>query len=397
MITNNSYFISYNQRDRSWAEWIAWTIEDLGYCSHIQAWDFIPGRNWVNEVQKRLATSDAVVCVLSPDYLRSDFTAPEWQAAFASDPTGREGRLLPVKVRECELEAILQAIIYVDLVGIDRDKARELVRHALIGERAKPKTEPTFPGPSSVEPSFPGKRILFTVVLDGTFEEYDKDRVEALTQHLRRILIDSSITINDVRAGSVIVIVEGTACAFDTLVQRSSENQLVLLGHSLQAYWKLDDPSLMDPIAQRLAAYEEWLQEFFKTEVDLETAKDLAQDFVLLVLTSEDIRYPVLQSPARAMHIARGMLMDHLKKTDEENAARRVVARDSESSNRLEVLNLSLRLFESLSQDEKELLENYWSARFAGGGLLNDDTSESLAIDEKATEQLREYLTDDAT
>jgi hypothetical protein len=395
MTSNNSYFVSYNQRDRTWAEWIAWTIEDLGYRSHIQAWDFIPGRNWVNEMQTRLADSHAVVCVLSPDFLNSDFAAAEWQAAFASDPIGRERRLIPVRVKECQLEAILQTIVYVDLVGIDRDKARELLRRALIGERAKPKAEPNFPGASSAEPSFPGKPILFTLVLDGTFEEYDKDRVEALTQHLRRILKDSNITIKDVRPGSVMVTVEGNASAFDLLVQLNGKSQLVLLGRSLQAYWKLGDQSLIDPIGQRLAAYEEWLQEFFKSEVDPETAKDLAQDFVLLVLTSDDIRYPVLQSPARAIQIARGMLMDHLKKREEENAARRTITRDSESSDRLEVLKLSLILFEKLSQEEKGLLENYWGARFEGEDILDEATNESREVNEKATQQLREYLVDE--
>jgi WD40 repeat protein len=35
-------------------------------------------------MQKAVNTCDATVCILSPDFLTSDFTAAEWQVAFAS-------------------------------------------------------------------------------------------------------------------------------------------------------------------------------------------------------------------------------------------------------------------------------------------------------------------------
>ena len=37
------FFVSYNHRDRVWAEWIAWTLEEKGHTAVIQAWDFRPG------------------------------------------------------------------------------------------------------------------------------------------------------------------------------------------------------------------------------------------------------------------------------------------------------------------------------------------------------------------
>ncbi len=47
-----SFFISYNRSDKTWAEWIAYTLEEAGYSVVIQAWDFRPGGNFVLEMQK---------------------------------------------------------------------------------------------------------------------------------------------------------------------------------------------------------------------------------------------------------------------------------------------------------------------------------------------------------
>ena len=94
------FFISYNKADRTWAEWIAWQLEEAGFTVVIQAWDFRPGGNFVLDMQKASAETERVIAVLSPDYLASRFTQPEWAVAFAKDPMSRNGALLPVRVHE---------------------------------------------------------------------------------------------------------------------------------------------------------------------------------------------------------------------------------------------------------------------------------------------------------
>ena len=42
MDNNYDFFISYNHKDEQWATWIAKTLEDSGYTTIIQAWDFKP-------------------------------------------------------------------------------------------------------------------------------------------------------------------------------------------------------------------------------------------------------------------------------------------------------------------------------------------------------------------
>ena len=154
------FFISYTHVDRPWAEWIAWQLEAAGYTTVNQAWDFRPGANFVLAMQHAAAESERTIAVLSPAYLQSGFTAAEWAAAFARDPTGTQGLLLPVRIHDCEPRGLLPQIVYIDLVGLDAEAARETLLAGVRRQRAKPTREPGFPGPSprpvTAPPLFPG-------------------------------------------------------------------------------------------------------------------------------------------------------------------------------------------------------------------------------------------------
>ena len=72
-------FISYNKADKAWAEWIAWQLEDKGqYQVILQAWDFLAGSNFVLEMDKAARLAEHTIAVLSPHFLSSRFTQPEW-------------------------------------------------------------------------------------------------------------------------------------------------------------------------------------------------------------------------------------------------------------------------------------------------------------------------------
>ena len=79
-----NFFISYNQADREWAEWIAWQLEEAGYTTIHQGWDFHPADNFPIKINEALRDSERLIAVLSPDYVTSNFAAAEWAAAFAS-------------------------------------------------------------------------------------------------------------------------------------------------------------------------------------------------------------------------------------------------------------------------------------------------------------------------
>ena len=157
-----TFFVSYNRADRQWAEWIAWQLEGAGNKAFIQAWDIRPGSNFVLAMQDVTAKADRTVAVLSPDYVEAKFTQPEWSAAFVQDPTGERGLLVPVRVREVELRGMWVAIVYIDLVGLTEEEAKQALLNGIALGRAKPPVMPTFPGdmtppttPARGEPKYP--------------------------------------------------------------------------------------------------------------------------------------------------------------------------------------------------------------------------------------------------
>ena len=134
------FFISYTSSDRAWAEWIAWQLKEAGASLVLQAWDMVPGRDFVHEMQKATTTAKRTLAVLSPAYFTSQFGQAEWRVAFASDPDGEKGRLVPVRVVDFAPEGLLATRIYIDLVGKDRQTARS---ELLDGVKGRPATVPT--------------------------------------------------------------------------------------------------------------------------------------------------------------------------------------------------------------------------------------------------------------
>jgi hypothetical protein len=198
------YFISYTSTDKAWAEWIGWVLEAAGSSVLLQAWDFVPGSNFVLEMQRAAASARRTIAVLSPDYLTSRFAAPEWAAAFAQDPEGLSRRLVPVRVRDCVLEGMLQTIVHIDLVGLDEAAARKRLTDGLGAKRGKPDQAPPFPGstpagqgagnckafPGAVLASIasPAQPALYIPKIRGTISDLDRARFiknafETVRQH----------------------------------------------------------------------------------------------------------------------------------------------------------------------------------------------------------------------
>jgi hypothetical protein len=131
-------FISYTGADTVWAEWIAQTLEEAGYQTVVQAWDFRPGQDFVHKMQQATQRAARTIAVLSPAYLGSAFGKAEWRAAFASDPAGEQGLLLPVRVAEVTSPGLLRSRTYLDLVGLDEPTATARLLAGVQPDRAKP-------------------------------------------------------------------------------------------------------------------------------------------------------------------------------------------------------------------------------------------------------------------
>lgn len=152
------FFISYTSADEPWAEWVGFVLEEEGFSVILQAWDFRPGSNFVLEMQRAAATADRTIMVLSPDYTKSQFAAPEWAAAFSNDPQGMKRSLVPVVVRDCQVDGLLKPLVHINLLGLSEEEARARLLSGIRAERAKPSKRPAFPGQRShaVRKAFPG-------------------------------------------------------------------------------------------------------------------------------------------------------------------------------------------------------------------------------------------------
>jgi TIR domain/NB-ARC domain len=150
------FFISYTQINRPWAEWIAVQLEAAGYTTVLQAWDFRPGKDFLHEMQQATSTARRTIAVLSPAYFGSKFGEAEWRAAFAKDPTGELGLLVPVRVQPCEPPGLLASRVYIDLVDTEEPTARRLLLDGVGESGARPTTAP-FPGAARGAKRFPGQ------------------------------------------------------------------------------------------------------------------------------------------------------------------------------------------------------------------------------------------------
>ena len=160
-VHSKDFFISYSKADLVWAEWIAWQLEEAGYSTILQAWDFRPGSNFVLDMNEAAEKASRTIAILSPHYLEAQYAQPEWAAALGPDPTGEETRLIPIRVEQCELKGLLQQIVYIDLVALNEHEAKSQLLRGVLPKRAKPVQTPAFPAIRqqaliNKQPRFPG-------------------------------------------------------------------------------------------------------------------------------------------------------------------------------------------------------------------------------------------------
>jgi class 3 adenylate cyclase len=202
------FFISYSGNDRDWAVWLAWVLEDAGYKVIIQEWDFGSRGVFVERMDQALSQSTAIIALLSPSFIESDYCMAEWRAGFNQDPSGTNGTLIQFRVKQCNLKPLMNQRVYTDLFGLKRDKAKDVVLSAVASERKKPDFEPPFAGASTMEdsavrrlrePPFPGRPPLMVNVppsagdripahqrsiLDAIADNFDSGRPEKRVQVL---------------------------------------------------------------------------------------------------------------------------------------------------------------------------------------------------------------------
>jgi len=168
------FFISYSRADEAWATWAAHELEMAGQTVTVQAWDSLPGDNFVLWISAQMQAARRTVALFSPAYFDSHWCSQEWTAALASR------KLIPLRVVDCPVPALLANISYRDLHGLDEGAAR---RRLLEAAGLTPITRsPAVGFPGNQQPA----RAPFPGTLPPIFE------VPARNRHFtgRRVLLD---------------------------------------------------------------------------------------------------------------------------------------------------------------------------------------------------------------
>ena len=156
-MSDKTYFISYTTRtavDKAWAIWTEWVLRvKLGDKAIIQEYDCHPGDNFKKFMDNALKKADAVVCILTRDYMESDYCIDEWTNA---------DKIIPVRFDDCNPCGLLKSQVYIDLYSLDKDSAREKLLKALEGPPPRPAGEPKAPfalNGADAEPHYPKYQI----------------------------------------------------------------------------------------------------------------------------------------------------------------------------------------------------------------------------------------------
>ena len=90
-------FFSYAQSDRKKAEELASRLKKSGHDVWDPAEAMLPGENWALRIGQALQDCNAMVFLLSPDSVKSEWARKELEYALGSEQY--RGRLIPVEVK----------------------------------------------------------------------------------------------------------------------------------------------------------------------------------------------------------------------------------------------------------------------------------------------------------
>jgi hypothetical protein len=111
-------FISHSPADREWVDaWLLPRLEQAGLSVCVDYRDFVAGTPRIQSIERAITSSRRTVAVLTPDWLASEWNAFEDVLVRSLDPAAVRRRLIPVKLKVCDLPQSLAALEGVDLTA----------------------------------------------------------------------------------------------------------------------------------------------------------------------------------------------------------------------------------------------------------------------------------------
>jgi hypothetical protein len=150
-------FITCTGRDRPWAEWARWHLEEAGFATEFGDVDWEPGANLIEAAHRALHPDNPLLVLLSAAYLDRERTAAdEWTTRLAQRRTDPKAGLIPLRVENVDLSGGLWApIVTRDVFGLAPDEAAQVLVDAVrqvAGPRGRGRRSP-------VPPAYPDDTI----------------------------------------------------------------------------------------------------------------------------------------------------------------------------------------------------------------------------------------------
>ena len=129
-------FISYARADFKWVQQLAWRLRSSNLSVWLDAWQIRPGDTIATKINEGLTESATAIVICSRASMASGWVEQEmaavFQAALRFPEQGK--RLIPVKIEDCRLPPLTDALRTIDFTDIDPrshaydDQFRELLR-----------------------------------------------------------------------------------------------------------------------------------------------------------------------------------------------------------------------------------------------------------------------------
>jgi hypothetical protein len=152
-VSRRDFFVSHAGVDQQWAEWISQVLVGAGYSVELDVWEWAPGDDFVAAMQDALARADRVVAVYTDAYFARPFAQAEHRGAFAT--AGGSGRIVPVRVTDCEVPELYAGLIRIELAGLDEAEATARLLDGVAGATGPPTRPVAFPRTMAVPASQP--------------------------------------------------------------------------------------------------------------------------------------------------------------------------------------------------------------------------------------------------
>ncbi len=139
------FFISYNKANKDWAKWIGGTLEENGYSVYLQAWDIVPGNDFIERMNAFLECSKNYIAVYSQEFYNSEYCMKEFQTAFNAHINKEIEKFIPIRLEDVNLGPLYKTTVYIDLFDLTEENATKKLLEG-IGHTENPRNKGKYPG-----------------------------------------------------------------------------------------------------------------------------------------------------------------------------------------------------------------------------------------------------------